>query len=195
MRSVVLFNMFKLFVFLAFTVATCYGAQGQGVLCGPLPRRLTRCLNMAPAISGEIQDKCHESRTATECERLTCIFREYNLLDGTTVNKDRTNAFLDNYVKQYPVWTTAVQHAKAACLGDVALKPQGIDLNCPIYDTLQCIFSSLIKHATPSQWSTTSECQGYRAFAAACPICPEDCFAAQVPIGSCNACLTLPRSA
>uniref|UniRef100_A0A2A4J0D2 Odorant binding protein n=1 Tax=Heliothis virescens TaxID=7102 RepID=A0A2A4J0D2_HELVI len=150
---------------------------------------------MPPAVSGELTNKCRKANpTANECESLTCVFRESNLMDGTAVNKEKTRTFLDNYVREHPVWSPAIEHAKAACLGPVELKPQGIHLNCPIYDIMHCIFASMIKNATPAQWSSTSECQGYRSFAAACPYCPADCFAAQVPIGSCNACLSLPRS-
>uniref|UniRef100_A0A2A4J0A8 Odorant binding protein n=1 Tax=Heliothis virescens TaxID=7102 RepID=A0A2A4J0A8_HELVI len=123
-----------------------------------------------------------------QCEKLTCTFREYNLLDDEVINKERATAFFDNYTRENATFTAAVEHIKSECLGSVELKPQGIYLDCPVYDVLYCVYRNVVKHAAPSQWSTTPECTAERAFAAACPICPDECFKPEVPAGSCNAC-------
>ncbi|PZC86751.1 hypothetical protein B5X24_HaOG200643 [Helicoverpa armigera] len=185
--------MFKLCVVLAFIVATCHGGtlERTSSTCGQVPRELTACLDLQPAVSPEIQEKC---RRSSECERLTCVFREYNLLDGAEVNKERTAAFLDNFVKQYPSWEVAIDVAKTSCLRSSGLKPQGVFLDCPAYDIIQCVFANLVKNALPSQWSSMSQCNHAREFAAACPICPDACFAPLVPIGTCNACSAARRT-
>ncbi|XP_050348521.1 uncharacterized protein LOC126772272 isoform X2 [Nymphalis io] len=100
---------------------------------------------------------------------------------------------LSELAKDYPEWEPAVQSAKAMCLTD-DLPAQGIHLNCPAYDAMTCSFASFIKNTQPSQWSLLPECTSSRQFAAACPVCPSDCFAPVVPIGSCNACQSLQRS-
>uniref|UniRef100_A0A2A4IZ10 Odorant binding protein n=1 Tax=Heliothis virescens TaxID=7102 RepID=A0A2A4IZ10_HELVI len=177
--------MFKLCVFLGLSVALCYGAPGRGVACGKVPGTVYKCLAFPSDASRDILPKC---KLATECEKLTCTFREYNLLDDEVINRERALAFFENYTRENATFTAAVEHIKSECLGSVALKPQGIYLDCPVYDVLYCVFRNLIRHAAPAQWSTTPECKGARAFAAACPICPDECFKPEVPAGSCNAC-------
>uniref|UniRef100_A0A2A4IYN4 Odorant binding protein n=1 Tax=Heliothis virescens TaxID=7102 RepID=A0A2A4IYN4_HELVI len=178
--------MFKLCVFLALSVALCYGAPDRGVACGKVPGTINRCLVFPSGVSREIWQICNKLQG--ECEQLTCTFREYNLLDDEVINKERALAFFDNYTRENATFTAAVEHIKSECLGSVALKPQGIYFDCPVYDVLFCVYRNLIKHAAPSQWSTTPECTAERAFAAACPICPDECFKPEVPAGSCNDC-------
>ncbi|PZC86750.1 hypothetical protein B5X24_HaOG200642 [Helicoverpa armigera] len=178
--------MFKLCVFLVLSVASCYGAPDRSTACGQIPGNMNRCLVLPPGVSHNIWQKCET--TQGECERLTCTIREYNLLDGEVINRERATAFFGNYAKENPVFTAAIEHVKTECLGSTPLEPRGVNLNCPVYDVLHCIYANLIKHADPSQWTTSAECKRARAFAASCPICPDECFADNVPAGACNAC-------
>ncbi|KAJ8723554.1 hypothetical protein PYW08_003466 [Mythimna loreyi] len=186
--------MFKFCVFLALCVAASYGAPGGGgTYCGETPSVIYQCLNSPKVISAEVSSKCSGSKYENECDRLTCVFRESKWLDGTAVDKTKVTAHLEQFATDHAEWSPAVQHAKTACLGP-ELKAQSIFLNCPAYDVTHCVLSSFIKHATPSQWSTSAACAYPRAYAAACPVCPSDCFSPQVPIGSCNACYLPPRT-
>ncbi|KAJ8716420.1 hypothetical protein PYW07_003047 [Mythimna separata] len=182
--------MFKFCVFLAFCVAASYAAPGGGTYCGETPSVIYQCLN-SPKVISAVPAKC--AKYDDECERLTCVFRESKWLDGTAVDKAKVLAHLDQYERDHAEWGPAVQFAKTACLGP-ELKAQGVFLNCPAYDVTHCILSSFIKHATPTQWSSSASCSYPHAYAAACPVCPSDCFSPQVPIGSCNACYLQPRT-
>ncbi|XP_063891654.1 uncharacterized protein LOC110373205 isoform X2 [Helicoverpa armigera] len=176
--------MFKLCVFLALSVASCYGAPDRSTACGQIPGNMNRCLVLPPGVSHNIWQKCET--TQGECERLTCIFREYNLLDGEVINKEMTIGFFDDFALAHPEFATAVEHVKDDCLGSAPLKPQGVYLNCPAYDMVHCSYKNLVKHANLSQWTASPNCMRARTFASLCPICPDECFSPEVPKGSCN---------
>ncbi|XP_021186093.3 uncharacterized protein LOC110373205 isoform X1 [Helicoverpa armigera] len=183
MRSILLYKMFKLCVFLVLSVASCYGGASDNGICGRMPQDLNSCLLLPPGVSREIQSKCAR---LPECERLTCIFREYNLLDGEVINKEMTIGFFDDFALAHPEFATAVEHVKDDCLGSAPLKPQGVYLNCPAYDMVHCSYKNLVKHANLSQWTASPNCMRARTFASLCPICPDECFSPEVPKGSCN---------
>nr|QCF41929.1 odorant binding protein [Athetis dissimilis] len=185
--------MFKFCVFLVFCVASCYAAPG-GTYCGETPDVIYSCLSAPKLVSSEISSKCTGSQYSNECDRLTCVFREAKWLNGASVDKAKLTAYFDQFEKDHAEWAPAIQHVKTVCLAN-ELKAQGVYLNCPAYDIMHCALSSFIKHATPSQWSTAASCTYPRAYATDCPVCPSDCFSAQVPIGSCNACYLQPPTA
>nr|WKF45289.1 odorant binding proteins OBP11 [Peridroma saucia] len=187
--------MFKFCVVLAFCVAVCSAAPGGGgTYCGETPSVIYNCLSAPTVVSPDVSSKCQGSKYTNECERLTCVFREAKWLNGDAVDKTKLTAYFDQFEKDHAAWGPAIQHVKTACLG-AELKAQGVFLNCPAYDVMHCVLGSFIKHATPAQWSTSATCAYPRAYAAACPVCPDDCFSPQVPIGSCNACYLPPRTA
>lgn len=75
---------------------------------------------------------------------MTCLFREAKFLNGAAVNKTVVSAYFDQYAKDHPEWTKAVQHLKLDCLED-ELKPQGAFLDCPAYDVMQCVITNFVK--------------------------------------------------
>nr|QHI42039.1 odorant-binding protein 10 [Glyphodes caesalis] len=189
--------MFKI-ILLLFVCATCYGdvpvtppTQPQ-VFCGFMPENIFSCLGNPTVIKKSVSSQSC-MRSSNECDKMTCVFRNAGWLTGTAVNKEKVVEYLNEFAAEHPAWAPAVQHAKAACLAP-ELPAQGTYLNCPAYDILTCTLASFIKHAQPSQWSTSQTCEGPRQYAASCPVCPEKCFSAAIPIGSCNACYALPRT-
>ncbi|CAK1541923.1 unnamed protein product [Leptosia nina] len=162
------------------------------VRCGPMPRAIFSCLSMPKIVKPEISEQC-KNRGATQCDRMTCIFEQSGWIVDNKLQEVKIRSFFDDFAKQHPSWSAAVNHVKSACLGS-SLPAQGIHLNCPAYDVMQCSLASFIKNGLPSEWSTASHCEYPRHFAASCPVCPGDCFEPQIPTGSCNACLALPRS-
>ncbi|CAH2239477.1 uncharacterized protein LOC120633714 [Pararge aegeria] len=161
------------------------------VKCGSMPPSVYSCLGTPRVVNPKLAAQC--DKTLPECEKLTCIFRKSGWMDGDKVDKVKLTAYFDQFATDNPDWQPAVDNLKTTCLqGD--LPAQGVLLNCPAYDAMQCTFASFLKHAQPSQWSTSESCNAARQYAASCPVCPTDCFASQIPVGSCNACLVLPRS-
>nr|WHU27558.1 odorant binding protein 41 [Heliconius charithonia] len=180
-----------LFIFI-FAIACQADIQvSPPVRCGYLPRAIHECIGSPHIVKPEISAQC--SKSISECERMTCVFQKSGWMNGNAVDKDKVKGYFDEFSKDNPQWAPAVNHVKAACL-NIDLPSQGVYLNCPAYDILTCVFSGFIKNAQPDQWSSSESCSYPRQFASACPYCPSDCFAAQVPIGSCNACLALLRS-
>nr|AII01008.1 odorant binding protein [Dendrolimus kikuchii] len=161
------------------------------VYCGFTPDSIYACLHNPKVIKQDVSVKCDKS--TSECDRMNCIFRESGWLDGSNVDKQKVSAYFDQFAKDQPEWSTAVQHLKTDCLNK-DLPAQGVILNCPAYDIVHCALTAFIKNASPSQWSTAEQCAYSRSYASACPVCPSSCFAPQVPIGSCNACYLPPRT-
>ncbi|CAH2085050.1 unnamed protein product [Euphydryas editha] len=149
------------------------------------------CIGAPTIMSREVARQCGNS--LYECERMTCLFRKSGWMDGEKVDKVKLAAHFDQLAKDHPEWTVAVDNAKATCM-TTDLPAQGVYLNCPAYDVAFCTFASFVKNTQPSQWKSLPNCTKPRQFAAACPVCPPECFAPLVPTGSCNACLSLPRS-
>ncbi|XP_022828011.1 uncharacterized protein LOC111357507 [Spodoptera litura] len=192
--------MFKLCVFLALGFVACHGAPNSspgtpnanpGTYCGVTPDNIYRCLNNPRVVTPEVSTKCGSQ--FTECEKMTCIFRELKWSKRGAIDKAKVRAYFDQYETEHPEWAQAVQHVKAFCLAS-ELRAQGVFLNCPAYDIMQCVLASFIKHASPSVWSTATDCAYPKAYAADCPVCPSDCYSPQIPFGSCNACYTQPRT-
>ncbi|XP_050348520.1 uncharacterized protein LOC126772272 isoform X1 [Nymphalis io] len=185
--------MFPFLVVVFVTVVACQAnlAVNQPVVCGPMPKEVYSCLGAPKVVKLEVARQCEKD--LSECERMTCLFNKSGWMKADGIDKEKLSAHFDQLAKDYPEWEPAVQSAKAMCLTD-DLPAQGIHLNCPAYDAMTCSFASFIKNTQPSQWSLLPECTSSRQFAAACPVCPSDCFAPVVPIGSCNACQSLQRS-
>ncbi|KAL0830291.1 hypothetical protein ABMA28_002491 [Loxostege sticticalis] len=161
------------------------------VLCGLIPDKLNSCGHLPTIVSAESAKKCGSS--SNSCQRMTCIFQESGWMDGKSVNNAKLSEYLDHFSSEHPDWTAAIQHAKTTCLVP-NLPAQGFHLNCPAYDVVTCVFRSFVWNIPPSLWSSSSDCEPVRQYAAACPVCPADCFSPAIPVGSCNACRALPRS-
>ncbi|KAI8421408.1 hypothetical protein MSG28_009483 [Choristoneura fumiferana] len=194
-----------------------------------------------------------------DCDRIKCFFTKSGWMNGDAIDTSKVAAHFDQFAKDHPEWTPAVNHVKTTCLAG-PLPAQGTQVNCPTYDIMHCALTGFFKlsfagptlkrgldgcckqavqqgvsfqpflfpaesksssplplrsaaleqiavatgrfeanstpcpNAQPSQWSTGAECTYPRQFAAACPICPESCFAPAIPYGSCNACRLLPQT-
>nr|AKT26496.1 odorant binding protein 18 [Spodoptera exigua] len=185
--------MLKLCVFLALSFVACHGApnKASGTFCGLTPNNMFKCLNNPRVLNLEAAAKC--TSQVTECEKITCVFREQKWSKHGVIDKAKIRAHFEQYETEHPEWAPAVQHVKAFCLAP-ELRAQGVFLNCPAYDIMQCALASFIKHASPSVWSTEQNCDYPKAYAADCPVCPSDCYSAAIPIGSCNACYLQPRT-
>ncbi|XP_063381716.1 uncharacterized protein LOC134668136 [Cydia fagiglandana] len=162
------------------------------VRCGVTPTEIHKCLGNPKLVTRDITAQCN-SKGPNECERMKCIFQKSGWMSGDAIEKAKITAHFEQFAKDHPDWAPAVNQVKASCLAG-SLPTQGVYLNCPAYDTIHCVLTVFFKNAQPSQWSTAAECNYARQFAAVCPICPEDCFAAAIPYGSCNACRLLPQS-
>ncbi|XP_047508922.1 uncharacterized protein LOC125052247 [Pieris napi] len=162
------------------------------VRCGPIPRAIFSCLNMPKVVKPEMAEQCKDVQSP-HCARMTCLFEKSGWMDGKNVDKAKIKAYLDDFAKQKAAWSAPIENVKETCLSG-ELPAQGIHLGCPAYDVMQCALASFIKNSEASQWSSAPHCEYPRQFAASCPICPSDCFEPQIPTGSCNACLSLPRS-
>ncbi|XP_004930711.1 uncharacterized protein LOC101744811 [Bombyx mori] len=161
------------------------------VYCGELPNTIYSCLGNPKIIQPEVSEKCN--KPISECDKTRCIFKESGWAKNNVIDKKKVSDYFEQFAKDNPDWSAAVQNFKTTCLSD-SLKPQGVDTNCPAYDIIHCALISFIKFASPSQWSTSEQCVYPRQYAGACPVCPERCFAPSVPNGSCNACLALLRT-
>ncbi|KAJ2950875.1 hypothetical protein O0L34_g5235 [Tuta absoluta] len=185
--------MIKQLFYIALAVAACKADAPvtPPVRCGETPNNLYRCLGNPQIIKHGVAAQCSNSNT--ECDRMKCIFEKSGWMDGVKVNKQKVIAHFEQFKSDHPAWSPAVDHVKSACLnGD--LPAQSVYLNCPAYDIVHCALTGFIKNAQPSQWSTATECSYPRQYAAACPLCPSECFAPQIPVRSCNACILLPHS-
>ncbi|XP_049882907.1 uncharacterized protein LOC126378527 [Pectinophora gossypiella] len=189
--------MIKLFAFFAFGVAVCAADAPVSppvpppVLCGEIPKSIFSCLGIPTVIAASAGYQCRLH--ASECDKMKCIFEKSGWMDGDKVNKQKVIDHFNKFANDHPAWSTAVEQVKTACLSGT-LPAQGVYLDCPAYDVMNCALASFIKSARPSQWASIPECKYPQDFARACPICPNDCFAPQVPYGSCNACVLLPRT-
>nr|UVB79197.1 odorant-binding protein 7 [Heortia vitessoides] len=161
------------------------------VYCSDIPAQILECMGRPSITPIDNLAKC--TRSTTACERLTCSFRQSGWLDGAQVDKVKVTEHFERFARDAPEWSAAVQQIKTVCLAG-ELPAQGIFLNCPAYDIWHCAFSAFIKHAQPSQWFKSQSCDYPRQYAAACPVCPDECFAPAIPVGSCNACIVLPRT-
>lgn len=65
-------------------------------------------------------------------------------MNGDKVDNVKLSAYFDEFARENPDWQPAVASMKSACLQS-ELPAQGIFLNCPAYDTMQCSFASFIK--------------------------------------------------
>ncbi|XP_072932355.1 uncharacterized protein Obp49a [Epargyreus clarus] len=184
--------MFLCIIF-ALAVSACIAeeAVSSPIRCAAIPYTIYSCIGNPRIIKRGASINCDTS--ANECEKMTCIFRNSGWLKDGKVEKEKVVAHFDQFATDNPEWSAALQHAKTTCLAS-NLPAQGAQLNCPAYDIMICALSSFIKNAQPSQWSNAEQCEYPKQYAAACPVCPNDCFAPLVPYGSCNACLALPRS-
>ncbi|XP_032516798.2 general odorant-binding protein 68 [Danaus plexippus] len=181
-----------LFVLIGLSIATCEADNiASPVLCGVTPNAIYQCLGTPKVVKKEASSQCDSD--LGECEKMSCIFSKSGWMKGNKVDKEEFAAHFDQFAKENPDWKVAVEHMKSNCLSS-DLPPQGVHLNCPAYDVMICAFANFIKGAPASQWSSSSQCEYPRRFAASCPVCPTACFASAIPIGSCNACLSLPRS-
>nr|QGN03654.1 putative odorant binding protein 24 [Conopomorpha sinensis] len=160
------------------------------VRCGETPSQMFRCLGNPKTVKTEVASKCSRQ---SECDKMKCIFENSGWSVKGVVNRQIIRDHFDQFAKDHPEWLPAVTHVKAACLTS-DIPTQGVYLNCPAYDVVHCIFTGFLRKAQPSQWGTSPECAAARQFAAACPVCPEDCYAPAIPTGSCNACLSLPNT-
>ncbi|CAH0675300.1 unnamed protein product [Chilo suppressalis] len=161
------------------------------VYCGELPNQIYSCLKLHNIHPGVSTGNC--LRTSDSCEKLSCVLREGGMLVDGKLNKTKAAEYYDNFGVENPQWAAAVTHVKAECV-ERDLPAQGTYLDCPAYDLMWCALTAFIRNAQPSQWSTSDKCAISKQFAASCPFCPESCFAPAVPIGSCNACYSLPRT-
>ncbi|XP_026488716.2 uncharacterized protein LOC113395338 [Vanessa tameamea] len=185
--------MFRSLVVVFATIVTCQTnlAVDPPVVCGHIPTEVYSCLGAPKVVKMKVVNQC--SKDLSECERMTCVFTKSGWMNGDKIDKEKLSAHFDQLARDHPEWEPAVQSTKTTCL-TADLPAQGIHLNCPAYDAMTCSFASFIKNAQPSQWSSSPFCKPSRQFAAACPVCPSDCFAPLIPTGSCNACMSLPRS-
>lgn len=79
---------------------------------------------------------------------MTCLFEKSGWMDGKKVDQVKLKAHFDEFSKQNSLWTPAIDHMKEECFrGD--LPAQGIHLDCPAYDVMQCSLASFIKVPTP----------------------------------------------
>ncbi|XP_026319179.1 uncharacterized protein LOC113229710 [Hyposmocoma kahamanoa] len=161
------------------------------IRCGQTPNAVYSCLGNPKVVKPDVSQQC--TQFVSECEKLKCVFEKSGWLKDNKVDKEKVKNYFDDYAKETPAWAPAVEKVKTECLTQ-DLVAQGVFVNCPAYDVMHCILTNFLRNAQPSQWSTSATCEYPRQFAAACPVCPEDCFAPQVPYGSCNACRLLPRS-
>ncbi|CAH0720245.1 unnamed protein product, partial [Brenthis ino] len=178
------------FIFVAIVACQANVQVPPPVRCGPLPSAIHTCMGSPKIVKPELTSQCNKD---TECEEMTCLFQKSGWIKGGKVEKEAIRAYFDEFAKNHPEWSAAVVNVQSSCLS-ADLPSQGVFLNCPAYDIMICSYSNFIKNVQPSQWKSSEECKYSRQFAAACPYCPADCFAPLVPIGSCNACLALPRS-
>ncbi|XP_034828960.1 uncharacterized protein Obp49a [Maniola hyperantus] len=182
-----------LVVFISLSLlAVCQGDPVTSpVICGRMPGAIYSCLATPQIVKSGIASQC--DKTLPECEKITCVFRKSGWMDGDKVDKPKLTAYFDQFAKDNPDWQKAVDSVKTSCL-QADLPAQGIHLNCPAIDVMQCSFSAFLKNAEPSLWNSSERCEYPRQYAASCPVCPNDCFEPQIPVGSCNACNALPRS-
>ncbi|CAH2046773.1 unnamed protein product, partial [Iphiclides podalirius] len=159
------------------------------VRCGEIPKDIYSCMGNPRVVPPSVTNKCNKVKT--QCDRMTCLFRESGWMSGDAVDKAKIASHFDDFKKEFPEWSAAVDSLKASCV-NADLPPQGVHVNCPAYDVMLCALTSFIKNVQPSQWSTAASCEYARQYAASCPVCPNDCFAPLVPTGSCNSCLLLP---
>nr|AXF48735.1 odorant-binding protein OBP38 [Lobesia botrana] len=186
--------MFRIVILFA-TAALCQAdlpVTPPPIRCGYIPTKIYSCLGNPKLFKSDISAQC--TKSTSECDRMKCIFKKSGWTDdANNVDRAKVIAHFDQFAKDHPAWAPAVNHVKASCLAG-NLPPQGYELNCPPYDIVHCALSGFFKNAQPSQWSSSEECSYPRQFAAACPVCPESCFAAAIPYGSCNACRLLPQT-
>ncbi|CAG9787974.1 unnamed protein product [Diatraea saccharalis] len=161
------------------------------VYCGELPDQIHDCLKTPALVDNEITSKCVGK--SNRCDTYTCVFREAGWLVDGTVDKKKLVQHFDQYGVDHPAWAEVARQFKATCL-ERDLPAQGLYLNCPAYDIMWCVLTASIRSAQPSQWAATEACTYPRQYAAACPFCPSECFASAIPSGSCNACISLPRT-
>ncbi|XP_030028279.2 uncharacterized protein LOC115445918 [Manduca sexta] len=186
--------MFKIVLICAFGIAAS-NADAPGdppkVYCGEIPYKIFECLGSPRIIKPESSMKCDKS--ISECDKMRCIFREEGWMVNNMVDKSKVGANFDQFGKDNPDWAAAIGAAKTECLAQ-ELPAQGVFIGCPAYDILHCTLTTLIRNANPAKWSSSEECKYPRQYAGACPICPSNCFVPAIPTGSCNACLSLPRT-
>ncbi|XP_041980112.1 uncharacterized protein LOC121733809 [Aricia agestis] len=156
--------------------------------CGEIPENVAFCLGSPHLLTPDMIKSC---TATTQCEKLTCAYKKAHWISGHAIDKKKLGEYLDTYATQHPEWAPAVAQTKALCLQD--LPAQGVLLNCPAYDVTHCIQTNFARFAQPSQWSSSANCEYARQFVANCPFCPSDCYSPQIPIGSCNACLSWPK--
>uniref|UniRef100_A0A0K8TUA9 Odorant Binding Protein n=1 Tax=Epiphyas postvittana TaxID=65032 RepID=A0A0K8TUA9_EPIPO len=185
--------MFKVIVLLAVVVVAHadVAVTPPPIRCGELPQNIYKCLGNPRIVKSDVAAQC--TKSTNDCDRMKCFFTKSGWMNGDAIDKTKVAAHFDQFAKDHPDWTPAVNHVKAACLAG-PLPAQGWEVNCPTYDIMHCSLTGFFKNAQPSQWSTGAECTYPRQFAAACPICPESCFAPAIPYGSCNACRILPQT-
>ncbi|XP_031766613.2 uncharacterized protein LOC113509639 isoform X2 [Galleria mellonella] len=157
---------------------------------------LLRCIGDPQIVDRILTTEC--SNKDNECDTTVCVFRNQGWLEGNAtdgsfkVDKKKVSDYFDKYAKDHEVWSAAVQALKTDCLGQ-DLQTQGPYLNCAAYDVLHCIWKNFVWNTPASQWSSNSECITTKQVVEACPLCPNNCFATAIPIGSCNACYLQPK--
>ncbi|CAG5002586.1 unnamed protein product [Parnassius apollo] len=159
--------------------------------CGIIPKNIYSCMGNPRVVKFDVSNKCGASDT--QCDRMTCLFRESGFMNGDKVDTKKLIEHFNEYKKQSPEWTSAVDQLQTSCITN-NLPPQGIYINCPAYDVMMCALTSFIRNVQPSQWSTDPSCARARQYATHCPVCPNDCFSRLIPTGTCNSCQLLPRS-
>ncbi|CAK1585096.1 unnamed protein product [Parnassius mnemosyne] len=185
--------MIKTILLLNFFAVVCIAESPElpPARCGIIPKNVYSCMGNPRVVKPSASDKCVGADT--QCDRMTCLFRESGFMIGDKVNTKKLTEHFDEFKKEFPEWTAAVDQLKTSCITN-DLPPQGIYINCPAYDVMMCALTSFIRNVQPSQWSTAQDCAHARQYAAYCPVCPNDCFARLIPTGSCNSCQLLPRS-
>ncbi|XP_068633979.1 uncharacterized protein [Battus philenor] len=185
--------MLRNFLLLPILITTCAAASTRPmpIRCGMIPSDVYTCMGTPKIVQPGVSIKCDKS--VTQCDRITCLFRESGWLSGDKLDKKKLTEHFEQFKREFPEWSAAVDNLKESCINS-ELPPQGVYINCPAYDIMFCSLSSFIKLAPVNKWSSEASCTYARQYAAACPVCPNDCFAPLVPIGSCNSCSLLPRS-
>lgn len=79
-----------------------------------------------------------------QCDKTRCIFKESGWAKNNVIDKKKVSDYFEQFAKDNPDWSAAVQNFKTTCLSD-SLKPQGVDTNCPAYDIIHCALISFIK--------------------------------------------------
>ncbi|XP_059052991.1 uncharacterized protein LOC131847427 [Achroia grisella] len=188
--------MFKIAILLAVTIVACRGgALSRQISCGLIPKNLLSCIGEPHIVGRSHTTNC--SLADNECDSTVCVFRNQGWLEDDAtegkfkLNKQKISDYFDKYAKDHAIWSTAVQALKTDCLGS-DLQTQGSYLNCAAYDVLHCILKNFVWNTPASQWSNSAECSITKQVVEACPLCPNTCFAAAIPIGSCNACYLQP---